>query len=308
MMLLSFPIGAYVVFETDIGKDINYEFPINYLDSSLGGVLSSVTQFEIEIGDMFIVLWSLYAIFFSVATLGPRSNFLQNLIPIMTEGKITRINNSMVAITKWFSILVLVSIIINFIQEGVGITITPPAVENNLVQFYAVTLSPMLEEIGFRIILTGIPLFLMYSYRKSITHFFKSLWSPHDNLDIHDNNRRALILILSIGILFGLAHILSVDSWSNGKFVQAAASGMILGWVYFRYGFVCSLLIHWATNYFIFSFAYFISEVNEVSLENAFSHSLLTTTEILFVASGVISSMIILVHFIKSKKEHDLKV
>lgn len=305
-MLLSFPVGTYVVFETDIGDDITYAFPISHLESPLGG-LSSVIKFEIEIGDVFIFLWSMYGIFFSIATLGPRSNFLQNLMPIMTEGDVSKVSNNMVPIIKWFSILVLISAIINFIQESVGITTSPPQIENNLVQFYAVTLSPLLEELGFRVILIGIPMFLIYSYRKSFNNFFKSLWGPHEYLDI-PNKKGIVFLILFVGVLFGLAHVLSEDSWSNGKFAQATASGIILGWVYFRYGFVAALLIHWGTNYFIFSFVYFISEVNAISVERAFSHSLLDTMEILFVVAGIVSSAIILVHFINSKKENKLQI
>lgn len=305
-MLLSFPVGAYVVFDTEIGDDLTYEFPISNLEPPLGGIASSF-QFDIEIGDVFIILWSMYAILFSIATLGPRSNFLQNLMPIMTEGNISKTGNNMVAIIKWFSILVFISAIINLIQENIGIVTTPPQIENNLVQFYAVTLSPLLEEVGFRVILVGIPLFLIYSYKKSIGHFFRTLWQPHDHLDILDK-RKVLVLILFVGALFGVAHVLAEDSWSSGKLAQATVGGVILGWVYFRYGFVASLLIHWGTNYFIFSFVYFISEVNGVSAKNAFSHSLLGTMEVLFMIAGAISSAIILIHFVKSRKENKLEI
>ena len=58
----------------------------------------------------------------------------------------------------------------------------------------------------------------------------------------------------------------------SGKFAQATAGGIILGWVYLRYGIVVSLLIHWATNYFIFAYAHFISQINYVSLDIAFSN------------------------------------
>jgi len=37
MMLLSFPIGAYVMFNSDVGKDITFEYP-------LGNVRSIITK------------------------------------------------------------------------------------------------------------------------------------------------------------------------------------------------------------------------------------------------------------------------
>jgi len=111
-----------------------------------------------------------------------------------------------------------------------------------------------------------------------------------------------------VGVLFGFAHIAFGDSWSEGKFAQAAASGVILGWVYLRYGFVTSLLIHWATNYFIFSYATFISQINFISIEDAFSHSLMSSLELLFLVAGIFSICILFVDRFFSKKETTLEI
>lgn len=108
--------------------------------------------------------------------------------------------------------------------------------------------------------------------------------------------------------MFGFAHIAFGDSWSEGKFAQATASGIILGWIYLRYGFVASLLVHWAMNYFIFSYATFISQINMISIDEAFSHSLMSSLEILFVISGVLSITVLFVTRFYSKKESSLEV
>jgi len=96
-----------------------------------------------------------------------------------------------------------------------------------------------------------------------------------------------------------LAHIVK---GSEGKFAQAAMSGIILGWAYIRYGFVAALLIHWATNYFVFSYANFISQLNLVSIDDAFSHSLMSSLELLFLVSGALSIIILFVSRFYSKK------
>ena len=57
---------------------------------------------------------------------------------------------------KWLSILILISALINYIQEGFGIVTVPPLGENNLIQFFYVSLAPLIEEFGFRLILIGI--------------------------------------------------------------------------------------------------------------------------------------------------------
>ena len=296
MMVLSFPLGAYVMFQSELGDDINFEYPIKPFEI-----------FTIEIGDAFIVLWSTYIIFFTIAMLGPKQEFIKTLSSFLSYGKLKTQKNYMVAVTKWFSILILVSAIINFIQEGFGVSTTPPAVENDLIQFFYVSLAPITEEIGFRVFLIGIPLVAFYSHKTSIKHFFKGLWSPSDNLHIYES-RRAIILIIIVAIFFGLAHIISGEPWSSGKFAQASASGMILGWLYFRYGLISAILVHWATNYFVFSYVNFISQVSLISVEDAFSHSLINTMEIIFLISGVLSIGILLTNYFYSKRKPILDI
>ena len=305
LFLISFPIGIYVVFETDIGGDINYEFPLTHLDLFVGADFYR-DPIDVSIGDAFVILWAFYVVLFVIATLGPKSGFLKSLSPVISLGQYPSRLNYMIGVTKWFSILILLSVVINFIQEQFGISTLPPPVDNHLVHFFYVSLSPLLEEFGFRMILIGLPLFALYSNRSSLKYFIKCLWNP-DNLNIYDS-KKAIILIVFVGITFGFAHIAFGESWSEGKFAQASASGIILGWVYLRYGFVTSLLIHWATNYFVFSYAHFISQLNFISVENAFSHSLMSSLELLLLASGVVSVCILLIHKFFTKRESDLEI
>jgi len=296
MMLLSFPLGAYVMFHSDLGDDINFEFPLKQFE-----------LFTIEIGDAFIVLWSTYIVFFTIAMLGPKEGFLKTLSSLLSHGKLTTQTNYMVAVTKWFSILILASAIINFVQEGFGVPTIPPVVKNDLIQFFYVSLAPITEEIGFRVFLIGLPLVAFYSHKTSIKHFFKGLWAPSNNLHIYES-RRTIILIIIVAVFFGLAHIISGEPWSSGKFVQATASGIILGWLYFRYGLISAILVHWATNYFIFSYVNFISQISFISVEDAFSHSLINTMEIIFLISGCLSVSILLINYFYSKQKPILDV
>ena len=305
LLLVSFPIGIYVIFETNIGGDINFEYPLTHLDL-FDGTAFYKSPLDVSIGDAFVVLWTFYLVFFVIAILGPRHNFFKTLSPIISFGKYDTRVNYMIGITKWFSILILISTLINHIQEGIGLEIIPPMAENNLIQFFYVSLAPLIEEFGFRLILIGVPLFALYSTKPSLKYFVKCLWSP-TTLDIYDA-KKAFLLIIFVGVLFGFAHIAFSDSWSAGKFAQAAASGIILGWVYLRYGFVVSLLIHWAANYFVFSYANFISQINAISIEDAFLHSLMSTLEILLLVTGIFSVCILLINRFYSKKESTLEV
>ena len=143
-------------------------------------------------------------------------------------------------------------------------------------------------------------MFALYSGRASVRYFLKCLWTS-SSLNILDS-KKAIFLIIFVGISFGFAHIAFSDSWSEGKFAQATAGGIILGWVYLRYGIVASLLIHWATNYFIFAYAHFISQINYVSLDVAFSNSLMSSLEFLFLASGILAIIILFLNKFYLKK------
>ena len=246
---------------------------------------------DVSIGDVFVVLWMFYLVIFVIAILGPKQHFLKSVSSIISVGKYDVKLNYMLVVTKWLSVLIFVSALINFVQEAFGIVTVPPLGDNNLIQFFYVSLAPLLEEFIFRIVLVGIPLFALYSHRSSVRYFLKCLWSP-SSLDILDS-KKAILLIVFVGVLFGFAHIAFGDSWSEGKFAQATAGGIILGWVYLRYGIVASLLIHWATNYFIFAYAHLISQTNYVALETAFSNPLMSSLELLFLASGILAVCIL---------------
>ena len=306
LMILSFPIGAYVVFNSEIEKEINFDYPISGFDFFPAGIGYEI-PIKFELGDVFIVFWCSFVILFTISMLGPKTNFLKALAPVMTSGKTIPTSNYLISIIKWFTILIAVSVVITFIQEGIGITTVPPEPSNILIQFFDVTVSPISEEIGFRAMLIGIPLYAIYSHKSSIRLFFKSLWHPTKNLHIYES-RKAILLIILVGVFFGAAHIISGEPWSFGKFAQATASGIILGWVYYKYGLISAILVHWSTNYFIFSYVYFLADINDISIQNAFSHSLVNTLEILLIITGIVSISILLVNYLNQKKEKKLKV
>jgi len=306
LMILSFPLGAYVVFNSNLEDSVGYDFPLSDFDFFPTGIGFEI-PIEFELGDVFVVLWCMFIIIFSIAVLGPKRNFLKALSPIMSEGKYESKSNYLVSVIKWFSILIVISVIIDFAQNSIGISTEPPETSDVLIQFFNVTAAPISEEIGFRVMLIGIPLFLMYSHRTSIKLFFKSLWNPTQAIHIYET-KKPLILIVVVGIFFGLSHIISGEPWSLGKFAQASASGIIIGWVYFKHGLPSAILVHWSTNYFIFAYAYFLADINEITIKDAFSHSLTNSLEILLFITGIISIAMLILNYVGLKKEKSLEV
>ena len=300
LMILSFPTGAYLIFNSEIGDNITHEYPMDSLSLFLAGIGFEVPV-QFELGDGFIVIWCTFLILFTAAIFGPKKNFVAVLQSMISEGSYKIQDNYIVAVIKWFSILVIVSAGIIAVQEFVGISIEQPEAPNQLIQFFDISLAPIIEELGFRVVLIGLPLFMLYSHKLSFKFFVKSLWWPWKNLR-NVNMKKALSVIVIAGILFGAAHIFSDEAWSTGKLAQAIASGIIIGWVYFRYGFVPAVLIHWATNYFIFSYGYIVADINQISIGDAFSHSLLNTLELMLVVTGIISVAVLVLNYVYSRK------
>ena len=306
MMILSFPLGTYTLFNSEIGDDIDYSFPLDQFDIFIAGINLGI-PIEYEIGDVFLVFWSIFLILFVITFLGPRNNFLQTISQLLTKDKINTDANYLVNVIKWFSVIVVISGIINFIQESFGISTLPPEYTNDLTLFLAITISPITEELGFRVMLIGIPLFLIFAHKSSIKFFFSVLWHPYNNLHIMQH-KRAISIIIVVGLFFGLAHIISGEPWSEGKFAQATISGIIIGWVYYRYGLISAILVHWATNYFIYSYIFFISDLNQISIHNAISHSMIGTLEIILVITGVLSIIMITINYFNTKNQKKLSI
>jgi hypothetical protein len=300
LMIVSFPLGAYAIFNSDIGDNIDYSFPLEKFDIFIAGVNIQLPM-EYEIGDIFVIFWAIFIILFVITFLGPKKNFIKTIGDILSNEKNSLNDNHMLNIIKWFSILVLISALITIIQENFGIITEPPDTANDLILFLQISAAPITEEIGFRLILIGIPLFLIYSHKSSIKFFFKSLWTPHSTLHIYEN-KKAIGIIVIVGIFFGVAHVISGEPWTTGKILQASLGGIILGWVYFRYGLAAAIILHWATNYFIYSYLFLISEINGISVQNASSHSMIATFETILIISGIISALMLLLNYKNSHK------
>ncbi len=283
MMLVSFPLGIYVVFNTNIGEHISHEIPLSLTD--VVGV-PPIPIPNITLGDAFVIVWSIYVILFSLAILGPRRSIMSSLKDSLYGNDAG--SNYMIKAIAWFGVLVLASTVIDTIQGYLDLSLVPPRAENDLVQFYLITLSPIIEESIFRAALVGLPVFLLYTHRMSLSFLIKALWHPARHLHVHDAKKITAIILVS-SILFGAAHVLSGNTWGADKVAQASVAGIILGYVYYRYGLLCSIMIHWATNYFLYAYGYFVAHIGDWNVLDAFEQPFFGTIQTLLVAIGIIT-------------------
>ena len=83
-MIVSFPLGAYAIFNSDIGDDIDYTYPLEKFDIFIAGVNLQI-PLEYQIGDLFIIFWSIFVILFVISFLGPKKNFMKMIGNILSK-------------------------------------------------------------------------------------------------------------------------------------------------------------------------------------------------------------------------------
>lgn len=293
MMIISFPLGAYVVYYTNAGEHITHQIPISALEPF--GIQQPIPY--VQLGEVFAAIWAIYAALFALALLGPDRSVVTALKDTVSGGNKT--GNYMIQAVSWFALLVLASAIIDGIQRSIGIELTPPQ-GNELTNFYAITMAPLLEETVFRVALVGIPLFLLYTHRLSFWFLIRALWHPARHLHIYDK-RQVYAIILIVGVMFGIIHM-ATDQWGFAKIFQASIAGIILGYVYYKHGLVCALVVHWASNYFIYAYGNFVAHAGGWSLETAFEQSFFDTIQIILLATGGVTLLIhVFKHIIDSR-------
>ncbi len=153
------------------------------------------------------------------------------------------------------------------------------------------TLAPLAEETTFRMMLIGLPVLVLslimfrdFSPMKAA----KALWRPSSVWDVDEDAETEAVIVRSFketgpsifpdgssdslkvraikpvvyaflllsSLIFGYAHYASGIGWGPGKVSEAALAGLVLGYLYIKYGFQTSVLLHWSVNYVgsIFSF------------------------------------------------------
>lgn len=271
-MFLSFPLGAYTVFNTEIGDAVTYQHPIEFIST-------------IELGTGFIIAWCIYLALFAILLFKDRNILSALLIAIKNYSHPNY--NKLAMIIIWFSILLIGSKAIDYIQQQFGIEIGEIEEDNLLLKFFNLTLAPLKEEPIFRVMLIGLPAYLFFINRRfDSKEFLHTLWIPSRYI----KKKNVIFLIITSAIIFGLLHILS--GWDYGKMTQSTFAGLILGFVYYRYGLHTSIILHWSANYFLISYGLFTNTVFNFPWNDIVNNPLLAWLDLLLTAIGIIALII----------------
>jgi predicted membrane-bound dolichyl-phosphate-mannose-protein mannosyltransferase len=174
------------------------------------------------------------------------------------------------------SLTYIAAIGVNIFEESYGIPIgKPPLPEDTLLAYYGFAVSPIIEEITYRILPIGVFLvvrLLMLARRKEssaslkdrLKIIFMSFVSPEDakkmlglktvsESGFHNGiSHDEWIMILFTSVFFALSHYFT-GTWMVGKVASTFIQGLVMGLAYLIYGFYAPILIHWFFDYYFYT-------------------------------------------------------
>ncbi|MGI0092459.1 MAG: hypothetical protein ACREBS_12200, partial [Nitrososphaerales archaeon] len=250
--------------------NMTYDARQNYTTSTIGHGLTLfallytfVVPVTFNLGQLFLLLWTVYVVLFAIALNGPVRNLYNAMKSAGRRGIGALMDNSMFALLIVFPVVLWATVLLALIQQAGGVSTGNLPAADPLLQFVELAIAPVREEIGFRVIPIGIAvlavLFLQGKFRDGLL----SLWHPARYLKKNDSPARykrhvylvyAMIAISAVS--FGLAHVLLGAGWGPGKILDAAVAGVALGGLYYLYGLPAAILLHWSIDYFLTVFTF----------------------------------------------------
>lgn len=216
-----------------------------------------------NLGQLFLALWTIYLILFAIALNGPFRSLIGSIRASMIEGVGALTDNGMLAMLLTFPIVLWGSVGLSLLEQAGGISTGNLPTVDPLLEFVELTIAPLREEIGFRVIPIGVFALAILFSKHRIRDGLMALWHPARYLKKSDSPReyrrhlRAMyVMIAASAILFGLAHVLLGAGWGPGKIASAAAAGVALAGLYYLYGLPAAILLHWSIDYFLQVFTF----------------------------------------------------
>jgi hypothetical protein len=151
--------------------------------------------------------------------------------------------------------------LIDELVSVVGLPVGSPFSGNDFLNFVGLALAPLREEFGFRVLLIGVAAVIVTLPRPG-TSALRTLWRPSVAYEGVDNNTFALVVTWAAGAFsagaFGASHVAcGSGGWEVGKLPEAIYGGVILSYLYIRYGFHVAVLAHWGVDYLPSVFAFY---------------------------------------------------
>ena len=272
---LAMLLGLELFFFTSEGRALSIR--VHPLPILLFILFQVETPLVLNLGLVFLFVWSVYILCFGIAWLW-RESFHKVIRTAFLRPVNRLLSNFLFALPILASMLLLAVIGIHYFQESAfGVPTGEPVLpENPFETFFLLAYSPLIEEVGFR--LSPIGLFLIvyvfwagrkliaeFSSKKLLKLFLVAPIYPEEakrmvglkNVDADGFRGISVaewIIVLATSLIFGLAHLLSGIGWDVGKVTSTFMVGFVWGLAYLAYGFQAPILLHWYFNYYFYAY------------------------------------------------------
>jgi hypothetical protein len=292
MLILSIPFGAYAILSPHLSTKYSYNSMVSFIPIYIGlfTVNLPVTP---TVGELLFTLTGLYAVLLAVAA-AQGGGFVRAIKSSAREGMGAFLRNPLTATIMILGATLLATTVLDLLQTSVGVQ-TGGLSGDAYSILYTLTLAPLIEEVGFRFFLIGVPLVVvMFLMRGQLGRMAKSLWRPSaawEGIGAQDPGAAAVpflklltyfLMVLS-SVMFGLAHYLSGSGWDIGKVSEAALDGFALAYLYFRYGLHASIIFHWIVDFASNAFAFYGQAAYGISWTANSSYSLIPALDLIYI-------------------------
>lgn len=277
LVVLSFQAGIYTVFFTHLSSvSFIHHAPHHYITAAtLGypflwfGPFPIVVPVQVTYGAAFLAVLVVYIAMFILAVFQGRS-FPSAVKSGLKKGIGEFLSNRLLLTLVSIGFLVFTSVVVDEVVSAFGPPIGSPftSAVNPLYYFVELTLAPLREEFGFRVLLIGLAAVIVTLPRPGLSALttlksaLRTLWRPSVAYEGIDNNTLILVVIWAAGAFsagtFGACHVAcGGGGWDIGKLPEATYGGVVLAYLYIRYGFHVAVLAHWGIDYLPSVFAFY---------------------------------------------------
>ena len=274
--LLSLGVGFALVTTTQLGSQLQGLTGSLAIEAFLLIIPTSLTA-----NGLLLVVISLI-VFVGCFAKAATSNggFLSGLRILSSGSRPRTLPNWLAVMPLLGSSLFVVVVVLTLIQNVGGVSTGSLNTNNPAILFASLTLSPIAEEIGFRISAIGPVVAILVAIgisRISTTEMRRPAQNPiivvmaaflspgyaKEQAGLPSVRTSGLkgisiaewVALLFTSLVFGAYHIISGAGWGPGKFLTAALSGFVLGIVYLSYGAYADILLHWFFNFYLYTYS-----------------------------------------------------
>lgn len=249
LLVLSIPAGIYAVYSGTLSQTLTAGslYPLYYL---VGPLVEPGPN--VGLGGAFGVLTFVFAAFIVYALLQRES------VTGAVRGSFAR-GVGALASSPFIAAIIAVGVLSfggTLIDEAVAAAGVPigglnPSVDP-LYALMGLTYAPLVEEVGFRVVLIGV-VALILSIGRPLKVALASLWRPSRAIEGMALGSGASVIIWAAtgfsAVTFGACHVTCGPTWDIGKFPDAVFGGLVLGYLYVKYGLHVAVLAHWGLDF-----------------------------------------------------------